>query len=400
VPRQTSVRVFIGRGHCDTIYAWYRDRRFGRVRKLPSGRFQARYQDPSGIDRPAPNTFATKTDADRWLNKVEAEILSGEWRNPDAGRIALGDYLLTWIDHRANLRPRTVQLYRWLYRRYLENAFSTIMIADISPGQVRAWRAELVAGGTTATMISKAYRLLHAVLNTAVDDELIRRNPCRIRGAGEAHTPERPIATVAQVLDLAGHVPARFRALILLAAFTSLRYGELAALRRADFGHGLSTVTVRATLTTLNDGSVMFGPPKTAAGRCTVTVPEAVREDVGLHLRDYVADDHDALVFTGARGAVLRRSGFQTQSRWAEAVARAGLTGFHFHDLRHTGNTLAAGTGASLADLMARMGHGSARAALIYQHAISQRDAMIADALSLSIDLERDRARNGHGGSE
>jgi integrase len=371
-------------------------RRFGRVRKLPSGRFQARYQDPNGIDRPAPHTFATKTDADRWLNKTEADILSGEWRNPDAGRIALGDYLSTWIDHRAGLRPRTVQLYRWLYKRYLEQTFSGVMIADITPGLVRAWRAELVAGGTTTTMIAKAYRLLHAVLNTALDDELIRRNPCRIRGAGEAHTPERPVATVAQVLDLAGRVPARFRALILLAAFTGLRYGELAALRRADLGADLATVTVRATLTTLTDGTTLFGPPKSKAGHRTVTVPEAIREDLRLHLRDYVADEPDALIFTGAKGAVLRRSGFQTQSRWTQSVAQAGLPGFHFHDLRHTGNTLAAGTGASLADLMARMGHGSARAAMVYQHAIRQRDTMIADALSLSIDLERDRARNGH----
>jgi integrase len=371
-------------------------RRFGRVRKLPSGRFQARYQDPNGVDRPAPQTFATKTDADRWLNKIEADILSGEWRNPDAGRIALGAYLTTWIDHRTNLRPRTVQLYRWLYKRYLEQTFSGVMIADITPGLVRAWRAELVAGGTTSTMIAKAYRLLHAVLNTALDDELIRRNPCRIRGAGEAHTPERPVATVAQVLDLAGRVPARFRALVLLAAFTGLRYGELAALRRADLGPDLAIVTVRATLVTLTDGTTLFGPPKSGAGRRTVTVPEAIREDLRLHLRDYVADDPNALIFTGAKGAVLRRSGFQTQSRWTQSVAQAGLPGFHFHDLRHTGNTLAAGTGASLADLMARMGHGSARAAMIYQHAIRQRDTMIADALSLSIDLERDRARNGH----
>ncbi|MGK5681350.1 tyrosine-type recombinase/integrase [Actinoplanes sp. URMC 104] len=371
-------------------------RRFGRVRKLPSGRFQARYQDPDGVDRPAPSTFATKTDADRWLNKIEADILSGEWRNPDAGRIALGGYLLTWIDHRPNLRPRTVQLYRWLYKRYLANEFSGVMIADITPSRVRAWRAGLLAEGTSATMAAKAYRLLHAVLNTALDDELIRRNPCRIRGAGETHTPERPVATVVQVLDLAGRVPARFRALILLAAFTGLRYGELAALRRADLSQGLDTVTVRATLTTLNDGSVIFGPPKSTAGRRTVTVPSAIREDIRLHLRDYVADTADALIFTGAKGAVLRRSGFQTQSRWTQSVTEAGLPGFHFHDLRHTGNTLAAGTGASLADLMARMGHGSARAALIYQHAIQQRDTMIADALSLSIDVERDRARNGH----
>jgi integrase len=257
-------------------------RRFGRVRKLPSGRFQARYPDPDGIDRPAPKTFATKTDADRWLNAVEADILSGAWRNPDAGRIALGDYLTTWIDHRANLRPRTVQLYRWLYKRYLQQTFSGVMIADITPGAVRAWRANLVASGTTATMIAKAYRLLHAVMNTALDDELIRRNPCRIRGAGEAHTPERPIATVAQVLDLAGRVPARFRALILLAAFTSLRYGELVALRRTDLGIDLTTVTVRSTLSTLNNGSVVFGPPKSAAGRRTVTIPDAIRADLVL----------------------------------------------------------------------------------------------------------------------
>jgi integrase len=102
------------------------------------------------------------------------------------------------------------------------------------------------------------------------------------------------------------------------------------------------------------------------------------------------------LIFTGAKGAVLRRSGFQTQCRWSDSVTQAGLPGFHFHDLRHTGNTLAADTGASLADLMARMGHGSARAAMIYQHATKQRDKTIADALSATIAAERDRARNGH----
>ncbi|MEV0397562.1 tyrosine-type recombinase/integrase [Polymorphospora rubra] len=371
-------------------------RRFGRVRKLPSGRFQARYLDPEGTDRPAPHTFATKTDADRWLAGVESDIVRGGWRNPDAGRIALGEYLSTWIDQRPGLRPRTVQLYRWLYRRYLEQTFSGVMIADITPGTVRAWHAELVASGTTATMIAKAYRLLHAVLNTALDDELIRRNPCRIRGAGEHHTPERPVATIAQVLDLAGLVPARFRAMILLAAFTSLRYGELAALRRRDLDAALTTVTVRATLVELSDGRLIFGPPKSAAGRRTVSVPAAIRGDLAIHLRDFVADESDALIFTGTRGGILRRPNFQRGSRWTESVTQAGLPGFHFHDLRHTGNTLAASTGASLADLMSRMGHGSTRAAMIYQHATSQRDRGIADALSASIEHERDRARNGH----
>jgi integrase len=234
------------------------------------------------------------------------------------------------------------------------------------------------------------------VLNTAVDDDLIRRNPCRIKGAGTEHAPERPTATVAQVFDLAGQVPARFRALILLAAFTSLRYGELAALRRRDFDSRRGTLTVRATLVERQDGELIFGQPKTKAGLRTVTIPTAIRRDLRGHLRDFVGDQPDALIFTGANGGMLRRSNFQRAAKWTDSVAMIGLPGFHFHDLRHTGNTLASRTGASLADLMARMGHSSTRAALIYQHAAQEQDREIADALSSRIALERDRARNGH----
>ncbi|MEV1070870.1 tyrosine-type recombinase/integrase [Micromonospora parva] len=115
------------------------------------------------------------------------------------------------------------------------------------------------------------------------------------------------------------------------------------------------------------------------------------------HLADFVAEDQDALVFTGAAGAVLRRSNFQRTCNWRASVATVGLSGFHFHDLRHTGNTLASRTGASLADLMARMGHASTRAALIYQHTAQERDQHIADGLSEQIKKSRDRARSGHG---
>jgi hypothetical protein len=118
-------------------------------------------------------------------------------------------------------------------------------------------------------------------------------------------------------------------------------------------------------------------------------VPTAIRRDV----RDYVGDLADALIFTGGNGGVLRRSNFQRTCNWTVVAAKAGLPGFHFHDLRHTGNTLASRTGASLADLMARMGHSSTRAALIYQHTAQEQDREIADALSSRITQERDRAR-------
>ncbi|MFI7333440.1 tyrosine-type recombinase/integrase [Micromonospora aurantiaca (nom. illeg.)] len=372
-------------------------RRFGRVRKLPSGRFQARYRDPNGTDRPAPHTFPTKTDADRWLTAVEADILRGTWRNPDLGRVALGDYLTEWIDHRPNLRPRTVDLYRWLRAKHIAPRLGARLLTDLTPGVVRAWRADLLADGVSTTMTAKAYRLLRAVLNTAVDDELIRRNPCRIQGAGIERPTERPTATVAQVFQLADIVPGRLRVLILLAAFASLRYGELVALRRRDFDPRCRTLTVRATLVERQDGTLTFGPPKTDAGLRTVTIPAAIRREVRIHLNDFVDEDQDALVFTGATGAVLRRSNFQRTSNWRMSVAAVGLPGFHFHDLRHTGNTLASRTGASLADLMARMGHASTRAALIYQHTTKERDEHIASGLSEQIKKGRDRARSGHG---
>lgn len=231
--------------------------------------------------------------------------------------------------------------------------------------------------------VAKAYRLLRAILATAVDDELIPRNPCLVEGAGIERSPEHPVATVEQVYRLADVVPPRFRALVLLAAFTGLRWGELAALARGhlDLDADPATVRVERTLVEPDHGPAHFGPPKTAAGRRTVAIPAAVVPELRRHLDTYAAPGRDGLVFCGAKGAMLSRRNFHTQIRWKDATRRAGLAGLHFHDLRHIANTLAAATGASTRELMARMGHASTRAALLYQHATGDRDAIIARAV-------------------
>lgn len=92
-------------------------RRFPRVRALPSGRWQARYKGPDGIDRPAPHTFDSKTSTERWLTLTEAEIIQGDWIDPDAGRVLFGQYARDWIEERPNLRPKTIQLYLYLLRQ-------------------------------------------------------------------------------------------------------------------------------------------------------------------------------------------------------------------------------------------------------------------------------------------
>jgi integrase len=251
-------------------------------------------------------------------------------------------------------------------------------LAQVTLPVVRQWRAERLAVDVGPVTVAKTYRLLRAIFNTAVDDELVRRNPCRIPGAGSESSPERPTATLAQVFGLGDAIGPRFRAPVLLSTFTGLRWGEAMALRGRNIDLARRTVRVEASVSKVG-GTLVVGQPKSAAGVRTIAIPEAIVPALRVHLRMYAEPGPDGRVFIGPKGATVRRGNWHTV--WSRACAAAGVEGLHFHDLRHTGNTLAAGTGASLRDLMTRMGHTSARAALIYQHARSERDQAIAASL-------------------
>jgi integrase len=264
-----------------------RRRRFGSVRQLPSGKWQARYQGPDGLVRAAPETFPTRTSAEQWLTVTEAKILEADWIDPDAGRIPFADYATAWIDERAGLRPKTIQLYRYLLRRHLATAtgFGRYAISEIREPQVRRWRKELIDSGVSAVTAGKAYRLLQAIMNTAVDDGLIRRNPCRIKGAAQERSPERPILSIEDVYRLADAVSDRYRALVLLAAFGSLRWGEVIALQRADIDLDARTVRVERQLTEVRGAGLVLGSPKSEAGRRVVHLPKAIIPALREHLK-------------------------------------------------------------------------------------------------------------------
>lgn len=141
-------------------------RRFGRVRKLPSGRYQVRYPGPDGIDRPAPSTFPTKRAAEIWLVGTEAQLRNDQWIDPEDGQALFADYAGAWIDERPNLRPNTLQVYRYVLHRHLVPSFGKLAIADIRDAHVRRWRKEQLDRGTSAASVAKAYRLLKAIMNT------------------------------------------------------------------------------------------------------------------------------------------------------------------------------------------------------------------------------------------
>ena len=354
-------------------------RTFGGIRKLPSGRYQARYLSPLTGERVlGPMTFATKADARAWLATQEADLTRGVLRQVRPEQMVLfADYFATWIAQRG-LKSSTQALYRDLHTKFLSPAFDRDQVRLITPAEVRAWYARV--GETTGdARRAQAYRLLRAVLNTAVEDEILEANPCRIKHGGTVESEERPIATVAEVEKIARGVPERYYALVLLLAWSGLRFGEATALRRKDIDLQNGTVRVSQRIYRDASGTTAIDSPKTRRGRRTVHVPTHVTEALRAHLAAYPAIG-DALVFRTVNGNPVARSNWSSMFR--SAAAAAGRPDLRSHDLRHTGATLAAATGATLADLMARLGHSSPRAALIYQHATEEGDARIAEELS------------------
>ncbi len=364
-------------------------RSFGTIRKLPSGRWQARYQEPLTNDRiAAPDTFATKADANRWLTEVQADLVHGSWVNPRAGEISLAEFGERWIDEHPSLRPRTLENYRSILKLHIGPSLGEIHLNQLSPSVVRRWHSSLVkAGKLSQPTVAKCYRVLHAMLQTALADELIVRNPCVVKGASVDRCEERPVASLAEVKALAAAVDERYRALILTATLTGLRLGELLGLRRRHVDLLHATVTVVEQLHEMADGRQMTGPPKSKAGHRVVALPAPVVAELEVHLEQFAQSGRDGLVFTAPEGGSLRRGNFRRRV-WVPAINAVGVPHLRFHDLRHTGNTMAAATGASTKELMSRMGHSSSRAALIYQHATRERDEAIAKGLGEMFDLE------------
>ncbi len=367
-----------------------RGRGTGAIRKLPSGRWQARVlQNGTYV---ALGSFIQKADAN-----AQPTGRSRTPRRRDLGGSALraGRF---WLPTPTTGSPVGTT---WRCGPSRTTRICSVCTSGRRLGPHRCLTFQpspSAAGGTRASgpdghgRAPKTYRLLRTTLNTAVEDGLIPRNPCRIKGAGSDKTPERPTVTVEQVYAIADAITPRYRGLVILAAFTGLRFGELRALRRKRLDLQGGVVTVAP-----DDGNVQrdrhgashFTRPKSRASVRTVAIPVPVLPELEAHLQLIGNLGPDSLVFPADKSADGMRP-FHAEAfgrQWRKAVAKVnGLPeNLRFHDLRHTGNTLAATTGASTRELMVRMGHASPRAALIYQHASADRDRAIADALAAQI---------------
>lgn len=373
-------------------------RTFGAVRKLPSGRYQARYPGPDGVMRPAPDTFTTSRDADDWLAEKRTEIRRGDWQDPDAGAVDFREYALLWVKER-RLSQTTEELYHRLLRLHILPAFEGLDLDQITAPRVRSWRSERLDATGAETTVAKSYRLLKAILETAFEDELIRRNPCRIRGAGKETAAERPVATVDQVDALADVLGPRWRLMVFLGAYGPLRPEEQAELRRKDVDLDGLTVRVRKAAPELTTGKRAEGPTKSEAGKRLVVLPAFLQKDLRRHLDWYAEKGPDGLLFVGEKGKPFRRSTFGR--KWRKARATVGLPeNFRFYDLRHTGHTLTTRSGATLKDTMVRAGQSTERAALIYQHSDTDRQREVAAGLDQLVRARRTAAESQASGTD
>ncbi|MGW2226618.1 tyrosine-type recombinase/integrase [Streptomyces formicae] len=365
-----------------------RRRRFGAIRRLPSGRHQARYPGPDGVMRPAPFTFETTADADDWLAEKQTEIRRGQWRDPDAAAVSFRVYAEKWVEER-DLAPLTEDLYRYLLDKHLLPTFGEIDLDEITAPRVREWRTERLRTTGAKTITAKAYRLLKAVMETAVDDDLIDRNPCRIKGAGKEKAAERRIATVTQVDALAEAMGMRWRLMVYLGAYGPMRPEELAGLRRRDVDLDTLRIRVRLAEPERMNGRRVPGDTKSEAGTRTVVLPAFLHRELRWHLESYAEPGPKGLLFVGERGAPFRRSTFGRKWRKARGLVDGLPEGFRFYDLRHTGHTLTTRSGATLKDTMVRAGQSSEKAALGYQHSEDERQEEVAGMLHRTVRKAR-----------
>jgi integrase len=356
-------------------------RAFGTIRKLPRGRFQARYSH-LGEQVSAGTTFAVKADARAWLASIETDLRRGEHIDPALGGVQFVSYAEEWMANRS-LRSRTRETYDSQLRHILET-FERVELRSISPTKVRSWHGQLCRSGMSANTAAKVYRLFRTIMSTAVEDGLLRANPVAIKGAAVEHMVERPLLTWDEIRALADAIEPKFRALVWLAATSGLRFGELTGLDRSRVDLEASTIRVDRALGFVKGEGAAMGPPKSDAAHRTVVVPAMVRELLREHVGEFCEPGPGTLVFTSTKGSPLLNRYFAPS--WDRAKRAAGVDELvRFHDLRHLAGTSAASAGASLREVMARMGHASSDASLRYLKASETRDRQIASALDDSI---------------
>jgi integrase len=340
--------------------------------------WQARWRDPTGSQRS--KNFPRRVDAERFLVTVEARKLEGTYIDPHAGRIRLGDFAERttggWVNRRDSTKARDESYLRIL----VLPVFAAMPIGAIGLYDIQDWIAELVANSYAPSTIRHAYQLLGRICNDAVTAGLIARTPCRDINLPKIQDTEQRFLSPTEITDLANTIDPRYRALVITAAHTGCRVGELIALDVDRYQPDERIIRIERSLAEIR-GHLRFGPPKTAAARRAVSVPPWLPAVIDQHLDDHPPSP-DGLIFTAPGGGPIRRNAFRSRF-WLPAVADSVGQPMRFHDLRHSHVALLIAQGAHPAVIASRLGHTSVKTVLdVYGHLYEGLDRNAADTLN------------------
>lgn len=402
---------------------------WGRLRKLPSGRWQVRYPGPDGTtytartDQDKPLTFLTKTDARTWLAGVQTKMARGLWEPPDeiaarleaeqeterAQSLGFEEYSARWLElirtepNRSGKKRAvgTVRSYQGKVTGYLVPEFRNTPVREIDAARIKVMTDRLDQIPAPLNPNSKfngitrpVLIVLMMILRQAARDGIIPAAPNVSVPRQESvrhdadHDAGEDVANPIQVEALSEAVPDQWAIAVLLAAWCQLRRGECLGLQRRDvewYPDGSATLHVRRQL---NANTGDYTDLKSDAGKRSLSVPDLMVDRLREHLLSRVAPEAKApLVPASPRGS-MPLSNTRWGFIWGDVRDNvAGLPPrFRFHDLRHTGLTLFAQEGATLAELMRRGGHSDMRIVLRYQHATMTRDRELACRMSRRVE--------------
>ena len=348
-----------------------------------------KYTGPDGVRRYAPHTFARREDAETWVGQTRREIERGQVvgrTRPE--QVTFGAYAVRWLANRhvsgRPIKDRTREHYSASSPRTWCPSSGTADCPRSSP--------RTCATGTSATLVERPTMRSHCLLAAADDlrvsaitEELIDANPCRIVGAGRSKRVHkiRP-ASVAELGELTAAMPERLRLMVTLASWCALRFGEAVELRHGDIDLSDEVIRIRRGAVRAKGGTYTITTPKSDAGMRDVAIPPHVIPLIEAHMAKYVGAERDSLIFATEGGAHLQPS--TLYRHWYKARDAAGRAGSPLARFAARGLVLAAATGATLAELMARAGHSTPQAAMRYQHVAQGRDREVAALLSKLAD--------------
>lgn len=352
----------------------------GNTAKRPDGRWRARYRD--GANKEHARHFDRKIDAQRWLDKITAAQVRGDYVDPKTARTTVAEWCETWLDGYRTRRPKTVRQAE-VHLKLIVKAFGSLPLSAVKPSDVKVWTARLKSEGRADSYVYALHARLSQLMNDAVHDGVIARNPCSRRTSPGTGSQRPYVASTEQIWMLHDAVPRGLQAAILLGAFVGLRLAEAAALRPddVDFMRGVVSPAVQWPAE----------PLKSEISKTPVPIPN----ELALLLSAAVAIGDGTTIVTNEAG---RAAGPWAIERAVRDVRRAipGLPPeFRFHDLRHYFASLLIADGLDVKVVQARLRHASAKTTLdVYGHLWPDKDAASRAAVAAAIAAHQQRAKH------